>query len=62
MDLSKVPALCIGEMTAGEAERAGMQTFTAARATLRDLVDLAVKMAAKEREDGEGQRQPDGEK
>lgn len=62
MDLSKVTALCIGEMTAGEAERAGMQTFTAARATLRDLVDLAVKMAAKEREDGEGQRQPDGEK
>ena len=39
-----------------------MQTFTAARATLRDLVDLAVKMAAKEREDEEGQRQPDGEK
>ena len=30
--------------------------------TAWDLVDLAVKMAAKEREDGEGQSKPDGEK
>ncbi len=62
LDLSKVTALCIGEMTAGEAKRAGMRTFTAARATLRDLVDLALQMAAEEREDGEGQSNPDGEK
>ena len=62
LDQSKVTAMCIGEMTAGEAKRAGMRTFTAARATLRDLVNLALQMAAEEREDGEGQSNPDGEK
>ena len=38
-DMAKVQALCIGPKTAGRAEKYGMKTVTAARASEEALVD-----------------------
>lgn len=46
MDFSKVQALCIGEMTAREAEKYGMQVRIAKRADMESLVELAVEGTA----------------
>ncbi len=46
MDLSKVEALCIGGMTAREAEGYGMRVRIAKRADTESLVKLAVEAAA----------------
>ena len=53
-DFSEVQAFCIGEMTAGEAEKYGMKAHVAKQATVEGLVELALaKQAA-----GEGTMEP----
>ena len=47
MDFTKVNAVCIGKQTQAAAEQYGMKTWTASKATLKDLVEC-VKIAAKE--------------
>ena len=54
MDFSKVQALCIGEMTAEEAKKHGMQVRTAGEATVEGLVELA--LAEKEEHERSGWR------
>jgi uroporphyrinogen III methyltransferase/synthase len=41
LDVTKLRALCMGEMTAEAAQKAGMQAFTAKNATVNGLVELA---------------------
>lgn len=43
-DLSEVTALCIGRQTQTEAKRIGMITYTAEKATIDSLVELAVRV------------------
>ena len=47
MDFTKVNAACIGKQTEAAAKGYGMKTWTASKATLKDLVEC-VKIAAKE--------------
>ena len=47
MDFTKVNAVCIGKQTEAAAKGYGMKTWTASKATLKDLVEC-VKIAAKE--------------
>ncbi len=47
MDFTKVNAVCIGKQTEAAAKEYGMKTWTASKATLKDLVEC-VKIAAKE--------------
>ncbi|MBR7076320.1 MAG: uroporphyrinogen-III synthase, partial [Lachnospiraceae bacterium] len=47
MDFTKVNAVCIGKQTQAAAEQYGMKTWTASKATLKDLVEC-VRIAAKE--------------
>lgn len=44
LDFRKVRAACIGKQTCAEAEKYGMQTWTAKEATLESLTDLVVSM------------------
>lgn len=46
-DFSKVRAYCIGEMTAAEAGKYGMQVWTAGQASVEGLVELALKEAGR---------------
>lgn len=47
MDFTKVNAVCIGKQTEAAAKGYGMKTWTASKATLKDLVEC-VKVAARE--------------
>ena len=47
LDLSSIPALCIGEATAGEGRRRGMTSEVAREATLRAMVDSILEKAKK---------------
>ena len=47
MDFTKVNAVCIGKQTEAAAKGYGMKTWTASKATLKDLVEC-VRIAAKE--------------
>lgn len=49
LDFGRVKALCIGKQTAAAAKSYGMQTDTAAEATLAALVELAVRTAEETR-------------
>ena len=48
MDHTTVKAVCIGAMTAAEAEKHGMRTWTAAEATLVSLADRLMEAAAED--------------
>lgn len=45
-DFSKVQALCIGEMTAHEAEKYGMRVEIAEKETIESLIELALRLFA----------------
>lgn len=47
LDYSKVHAACIGEQTRAEADRFGMKTEMAEKATIESLIELVVKMKTK---------------
>ena len=46
IDLGAIWAVCIGRQTAGQAEKYGMKTFVAEKATLASLVECVKKAAA----------------
>ena len=50
MDYSRVKAACIGRQTRAEAEKYGMQTWMAEKATMDSLVELVIKMKAEQEE------------
>ena len=49
LDFTKVKAVCIGVQTQKAAERLGMQTWTAEKATLESLADCLQKTAVSEK-------------
>ena len=51
LDFSKVKAACIGKQTRAEAEKYGMQTWMAKKATMDSLVQLVIDM----KNEGDGQ-------
>jgi len=51
VDFSKVNAVCIGKQTAAEAQRRGMRTWTARKATLEALVEAVEEAAGEMRND-----------
>lgn len=53
MDYSHVKAACIGKQTRAEAEKYGMQTWMAEKATMDSLVELVIKMKADDKRSGQ---------
>lgn len=53
MDYSKIKAACIGKQTRAEADKYGMQTWMAEKATMDSLVELVIKMKADDKRSGQ---------